>query len=148
MDPRPKSSRKHQNEGKLTKNCGVVSYLLGTYATNDLIAETDAKILKLTQPLNQTRLRTPNCSMPGCYSAIECTMNLYSKAASSKAHKAPSTREWLPLGFLTTIQLYQTWHDTQHSQPPSRMVLTQEKDTVIARSQETAGIVEEDKRLG
>lgn len=46
----PSKSHRRHKEGTLTTYCEVVNYLLETYATDDVIAETDAEILRFTQP--------------------------------------------------------------------------------------------------
>lgn len=51
---RSKSSCKHRKEGILTTYCEVVNYLLGTYATEDEGAKSIARIMRFTQPLNET----------------------------------------------------------------------------------------------
>lgn len=38
-------SDKHQKEGTLTSYCGAVNYLPEAYATDDVIAETDADMM-------------------------------------------------------------------------------------------------------
>lgn len=49
-----KLSRKHQEEGRLITHCEVVNYLLEMYVVDDVMAETDAAIMRLTQPPNKT----------------------------------------------------------------------------------------------
>lgn len=46
--------RRGQKEGALTTYCKLLNYLLETYATNDVIAESDAEIMHYTQPPNKT----------------------------------------------------------------------------------------------
>lgn len=41
---------KRQEGGLVTSSCEVVNYLLETYSTDDVIAETDAHMMHLTQP--------------------------------------------------------------------------------------------------
>lgn len=49
-----KSPSKPLKEGPFTMYCEVVNYLLETYATNNPIDETTEKIMRFTQPLNNT----------------------------------------------------------------------------------------------
>lgn len=49
-----KTSRKPQKKETITTWCAVVKYLLELNATDDVIAETDAKMMRLTQALNLT----------------------------------------------------------------------------------------------
>lgn len=47
-------SRKGQKEGSITSYCKTVSYLLKTYATNNVTAETDANMMQLNQTWNKS----------------------------------------------------------------------------------------------
>lgn len=40
---------KHQRVGTVTSYSEAVNYLLDTYATDDVVSETDAKIMRFTQ---------------------------------------------------------------------------------------------------
>lgn len=51
---RSKSQGKHQKWVFFTTYSEIVSYLLEKYATDDVISETDAGIMKLTKPPNNT----------------------------------------------------------------------------------------------
>lgn len=50
----PSKSCRRQKEGNLTSYCEVVNNLLETYATDDVIVETEAEIMRYQQPWNKT----------------------------------------------------------------------------------------------
>lgn len=51
-----KSLRWGQKNGALTKYCDVVSSLLASFGTDEVIAETDDEIMKVSQLLNKTQI--------------------------------------------------------------------------------------------
>lgn len=50
-----KSWRKCQEEETFTTHCEVLNYLLEPYASDDVIADTEAEIMRFSQPLNETQ---------------------------------------------------------------------------------------------
>lgn len=69
IEIREKSSCNCQKEGILIANCEVTSYLQKTYAPDDRVPESDAKIMRRTQPQDDT--------------PIEYAQNLWANALSS-----------------------------------------------------------------
>lgn len=49
-----KLSHKPPNEGALATNCEMLHSMLETYTIEDVIAETNAEMMRPTQPLNKT----------------------------------------------------------------------------------------------
>lgn len=89
---RARSSRNGQKEGALTTYWEVVHYLLKIYATDDVIAEPDAKIVRLTQPLKRRQSSMLNVFELRFCVAIESTKTTYSKETLTKGFMIPSGR--------------------------------------------------------
>lgn len=84
-------SRKRQKQCTVTLYYGGVNYLLQTYATDDVVAESEADKMRFTQPLNNSPIECPETLENKTLRCDRVHEDMYSKAFFNEELLNPST---------------------------------------------------------
>lgn len=96
--------------------------MLETYTTDDVIAETDAEIITLSQLLNQTLIEYAKLLWSKALRCNEVHDIYVVKSNLIEGIQDYVSRSEILFGVRTNMQQYKTWHDMTHLYPASRMV--------------------------
>lgn len=89
---RSKSMRMRQREGTVKLYCEAVNYLLGPYATDNVIAGTGSEIMRFTLQLNITPIEYAELLWNDVLHCHRCIINMYWKMSPSNDYETPSER--------------------------------------------------------